>query len=71
MTDVLYSFGNSHPGAIVLHNFPRLLQQFTRPDGKITDLAATDILRTRELGVPRYNEFRRQLHLTPARASPT
>ena len=67
MTDVLYSFGNSHPGAIVLHNFPRLLQQFTRPDGKITDLAATDILRTRELGVPRYNEFRRQLHLPPAR----
>ena len=27
------------------------------------DLAATDILRTRELGVPRYNEFRRLLHL--------
>jgi hypothetical protein len=67
MADVLYSFGTAHPGAIVLHNFPRFLQQFTRPDGHITDLAATDILRTRELGVPRYNEFRRHLHLTPAR----
>jgi hypothetical protein len=32
------------------------------------DLAATDILRTRELGVPRYNEFRRLLHLKPARS---
>jgi hypothetical protein len=29
------------------------------------DLAATDILRTRELGVPRYNQFRRLLHLKP------
>ena len=30
------------------------------------DLAATDIVRTRELGVPRYNEFRRLLHLKRA-----
>jgi hypothetical protein len=28
------------------------------------DLSATDILRCRELGVPRYLEFRRLLHLT-------
>ena len=67
MTDFLYTFGTANPGALVLHNFPRFLQEFVRPDGKITDLAATDILRTRELGVPRYNEFRRQLHLPPAR----
>ena len=63
----LYSFGTAHPGAITLNNFPMFLQEFIRPDGKYTDLAATDILRTRELGVPRYNEFRRQLHLRPAR----
>ena len=49
-----------------LHNFPRFLQEYERPDGKLQDLAATDILRTRELGVPRYNEFRRLLHLKPA-----
>ncbi len=67
MADFLYSFGTAHPGAITLHNFPKFLQEFIRPDGKYTDLAATDILRTRELGVPRYNEFRRQLHLRPAR----
>jgi hypothetical protein len=68
LTDLLYSFGRTHPGAIRLHNFPRDLQNFVRPDGKLLDLAATDILRSRELGVPRYNEFRRQLHLPPARS---
>ncbi len=31
------------------------------------DLAATDILRIREVGVPRYNRFRRLMHLKPAR----
>lgn len=65
MHDLLYSFGISNPGAIALNNYPRYLQEFVRPDGKMTDLAATDILRTRELGVPRYNEFRRLLHLKP------
>jgi hypothetical protein len=65
MVDLLYSFGRAHPGAIVLHNFPRALQQFERPDGVVVDLAAHDILRSRELGVPRYNQFRRLLHLNP------
>jgi hypothetical protein len=63
MTDLLYSFGIAHPGAVRLHNFPRFLQRFERPDGIIIDLAATDVLRTRELGVPRYNAFRQLLHL--------
>jgi Animal haem peroxidase len=31
------------------------------------DVAATDILGIRELGVPRYNEFRRLLRLAPAK----
>ncbi len=63
MANLFYSFGLMHPGAIVLHNFPKGLQRFERPDGIIVDLAAHDILRSRELGVPRYNEFRRLLHL--------
>ena len=67
ITDWLYSFGIAHPGEITLHNYPRLLQEFRRPDGRFMDLAATDILRARELGVPRYNEFRRLLRLRPAR----
>ena len=25
--------GTSHPGAITLHNYPRFLQHFDRPDG--------------------------------------
>jgi hypothetical protein len=66
MTDILYSFGLLHPGVVCLHNFPKFLQEYERPDGKLQDLAATDILRTRELGVPRYNDFRRLLHLKPA-----
>jgi hypothetical protein len=67
VADLLYSFGTQHPGLVTLHNFPRYLQEFHRPDGNLQDLAATDILRSRELGVPRYNEFRRLLHLAPAK----
>jgi len=63
MRDLFYSFGISHPGQIRLHNFPRSLQRFERPGGGCMDLAATDIMRTRELVVPRYNKFRRLLRL--------
>jgi hypothetical protein len=65
MADLFYSFGIAHPGAVTLHNFPRGLQFLEREDGIVQDLAAVDILRSRELGVPRYNRFRRLLHLTP------
>jgi hypothetical protein len=64
--DLFYSFGTLHPGLVTLHNFPKFLQEYERPDGHLQDLAATDILRSRELGVPRYNEFRRLLRLKPA-----
>jgi hypothetical protein len=62
MPDLLYSFGIAHPGAIQLHNFPRGLQHYERPDGFVMDLASVDIMRSRELGVPRYNTFRELLH---------
>ena len=58
--DQFYSFGVSHPGAVRLHNFPRHLQDL-RSTTASTDLAAVDILRDRERGVPRYNQFRRLL----------
>ncbi|MFI9310842.1 peroxidase family protein [Streptomyces triculaminicus] len=64
--DLLYSFGTLPPGLVTLHNFPRFLQEYERPDGHLQDLAATDILRNREMGVPRYNEFRRLLRMKPA-----
>jgi heme peroxidase len=62
VANTLYSFGRSHPGAITLHNYPRFLQRFERPNGQIVDLAATDVLRIRERGVPRYNDFRELFH---------
>jgi hypothetical protein len=65
ITDLFYSFGLMNPGAVTLHNYPRALQQFTRPDGVLIDLAAHDIMRCRELGVPRYTKFREMLHLRP------
>jgi len=69
MPDLFYTFGTSHPGAIVLNNFPRSLQEFERPDNQmLMDVAAIDILRARELGVPRYNDFRRLLRKEPARS---
>ena len=64
--DSLYSFGIAHPGAITLHNYPRFLQELQKPDGTVVDLAAVDVLRIRERGVPRYNDFRRLFHLKPA-----
>jgi hypothetical protein len=64
--DLFYSFGVQHPGAVCLHNYPQWLQDLTLPDGVRLDMGAVDIIRDRERGVPRYNEFRRQLHLKPA-----
>ena len=68
LADLWYSFGTLYPGALQLHNYPKLLQYFTRPDGKIVDLAAIDVMRMREFGVPRYTLFRDLLHLRPIRS---
>jgi hypothetical protein len=66
MADLFYSFGLGNPGAVVLHNYPNHLREFTQPDGSLLDVAAIDILRNRERGVPRYNQFRRLFRLDPA-----
>jgi hypothetical protein len=63
--DLFYSLGTAHPGAIRLHNFPRHLQNLTQPNGDRFDLATVDIMRDRERGVPRYNQFRRLFHKPP------
>jgi hypothetical protein len=66
MDDVCYSFGITHPGAVVLHNFPNFLRDLRKREQDGTehqiDLAAIDILRDRERGVPRYNDFRELFH---------
>jgi hypothetical protein len=66
--DMVYSIGVEHPGAITLHNYPRALQRFTRIDGELMDLATLDILRDRERGVPRYNDFREELRMPRVRS---
>ena len=68
MPDLFYSFGTCHPGAMTLHNYPRTLQNLTRDDGEHLDLAAVDIFRDRERGVPRYNQFRRLMHKDPVKS---
>ena len=61
LKDVLYSFGVAYPGAITLHNFPNALMKFER-DGEMVDMSVVDLVRTRQRGVPRYNDFRAALH---------
>jgi Animal haem peroxidase len=65
MSDLFYSFGNQQPGALVLNNFPRFMQELSIPGNPFFDMGTVDIVRARERGVPRYNEFRRQLGLNP------
>ena len=67
MADLFFSFGNQHPGQLVLNNYPRFMQELSIPGNPVFDVGAVDILRARERGVPRYNEFRRQLGLNPIR----
>ena len=61
------SFGRQRLGLLTLNNTPQFMQNITIPrlqseTGQI-DLAALDLIRDREHGVPRFNEFRRQYGL--------
>jgi hypothetical protein len=60
-SDLFYSMGVAHPGAITLHNHPRALMDLVRLNGDRVDLGTLDILRDRERGVARYNDFREKL----------
>jgi hypothetical protein len=61
MSDWIYTLGLAHPGAITLHNHPNALRNLTRLNGDHVDIGTIDILRDRERGVPRYNDFRQKL----------
>jgi Animal haem peroxidase len=61
MSNLLYSFGVANPGAICLKNHPRALSNHVRLTGERVDLGTIDILRDRERGVARYNDFREKL----------
>ncbi|MFN7996782.1 MAG: peroxidase family protein [Bryobacteraceae bacterium] len=61
------SLGRQRLGLLTLNNHPQFLQNLAIPrlrseTGQI-DLAALDLIRDREHGVPRFNEFRRQYGL--------
>ena len=67
IADWALSLGRQRAGALVLHNHPLFLQNLDMPrlktaSGKI-DVLALDLIRDRERGLPRYNEFRRQYGL--------
>ena len=72
--DWMFSFGTSHPGGMLLNNYPTFMSNFVAErntgskhgDSARIDMGAIDILRDRERGVPRYNDFRRALGLPPA-----
>ena len=71
--DWVLTFGTSHPGGLLLNNYPTFMQNFVAErntgtahnDSVRMDMGAIDILRDRERGVPRYNNFRRALSLPP------
>jgi hypothetical protein len=65
MSDLFYSFGNQHPGELMLNNYPRFMQELSVAGNPFLDIGTVDILRARERGVPRYNKFRRLLGLKP------
>ncbi|KAJ6553187.1 heme peroxidase [Mycena capillaripes] len=67
-SDVVYTFGTDNPGALVLGNYPAAMMSLDKPGAPyIMDMGVIDILRDRERGVPRYNEFRRLFSLIPAK----
>lgn len=61
------SMGRQRSGTLTLQNHPQFLQNLPLPrlntKTNMMDIPALDILRDRERGVPRFNEFRRQLGL--------
>ncbi|KJZ77188.1 hypothetical protein HIM_03509 [Hirsutella minnesotensis 3608] len=64
LADSFYSFGINYAGAITNNNYPDFLRRLHTPDEQVRDLGTVDILRDRERGVPRYNQFRRLLGMT-------
>ena len=61
------AMGRQRLGALHLKNHPGFLQNLPMPHlnspSKRLDIVALDIIRDRERGVPRFNEFRRQIGL--------
>ena len=67
LVDLWRSFGTEPAFGVRLHNFPESLRDLRKPDetddDRRIDLAAIDVLRDRERGVPRYAAFREMLRM--------
>lgn len=63
--DLFYSLGKQQNTSLDLNNYPEFLRSFKTEHGVEIDLAVVDLFRDRERGIPRYNEFRRNLLLPP------
>ena len=67
------TMGRQRLGVLALGNHPRFLQNLPMPrltnsPTKMIDVVALDLIRDRERGVPRFNEFRRQYGLRQLRS---
>lgn len=60
---LLLAFGNQYAGSVTINNTPRFLQELEMPLVGRVDIAALDIIRERERGIPRYNQMRRYVGL--------
>lgn len=65
MENVLRGFGYQYGGSATLNNTPKFLQELELPLVGKVDIAAMDIYRERERGIPRFNELRRLFGLRP------
>jgi hypothetical protein len=67
LADWALSMGRQRLGLLTLQNHPQFLQNLPVPRlhtrTGVIDVAALDLIRDRERGVPRFNEFRRQYGL--------
>ncbi|MDX2427871.1 MAG: peroxidase family protein [Xanthomonadales bacterium] len=71
LTNTALSLGRQRLGALTLGNHPAFLQNLKmarlESETGTIDVPALDLIRDRERGIPRFNEFRRQYGLTQLR----
>jgi hypothetical protein len=65
MATLLNSFGCQHMPALINNNHPRFMTDMSTEGNPVLDLAAADIVRARERGIPQFNDFRRQIGMRP------
>lgn len=68
LATLLHSIGCQKGGALVGNNVPRWAVQMSIEGQSFVDIAAIDLFRDRERGIPGYNDARRLLGLPPLRS---